>query len=170
MQRIHYKIACIRNDTHHKVSTDLVSRASAIGIETLKITNLLKNKKIAKALSDAGLGNFLTMLKPKADARGIPVTEADRFYASSTTCSCCSYKKKDLTLKERTYHCSECGISIDRDINAAINLRNVAVGQTETQNACGVPNQLSVQEAFRIDAQDAETGNCIWTQVKLFPV
>ncbi|MDE0088483.1 MAG: transposase [Candidatus Poribacteria bacterium] len=137
MQRIHYKIACIREDIHHKVSTDLVSRASAIGIETLKITNLLKNKKIAKALSDAGLGNFLTILKTKAETLGIPVTEADTFFASSKTCSGCGHKKKNLSLSERTYHCSQCGISIDRDINAAINLKPTTAGHAES-HACEV--------------------------------
>ena len=169
VQRIHYKIACIRNDTHHKVTNAIVNKASAIGIETLKITNMLKNKKLSKALSDTGIGNFLTILKTKAEARGISITEADTFFASSKTCSSCGHKKKDLQLKDRTYHCSQCGISIDRDINAAINLKNVAVGHTETQNACGVPNQSSVQEAFRIDAQDIETGKATWKQLSLFP-
>ena len=170
VQRVHYKIACLRNDTHHKVSTAIVKKASAIGIETLKITNLLKNKKLSKALSDTGIGNFLTILKTKAEARGITIVEAEQFYASSKTCSGCGHKKKDLQLKDRTYHCGQCGISIDRDVNAAINLRNVAVGQTETQNACGVLNQSSVQETFRIDAQDSETGKVVWKQLRLFPI
>ena len=143
VQRIHYKIACIRNDTHHKVSNAIVKKASAIGIETLKITNLLKNRKLAKALSDSGLGNFLSILKTKAEALGISITEADTFFASSKTCSSCGHKKKDLQLKDRTYHCSQCGISIDRDINAAINLKPATAGHAESY-ACGVPNQSSV--------------------------
>ncbi len=130
--RIHYRIACIRNDVHHKATTEIVNRASAIGIETLQVTNLLKNKKLARALSDSGLGGFLSKLKTKAETRHISVTEASHFYASSKTCSRCGHKKKDLTLKERTFQCSECGISIDRDVNAALNLRYVAVGHTET--------------------------------------
>ncbi|RKU07840.1 transposase, partial [Candidatus Poribacteria bacterium] len=128
VERVHYRIACIRNDAHHKATTDIVSKASAIGIETLKITNILKNRKLAKALSDSALGGFLLKLKTKAEALGIPVVEAPHFFASSKTCSCCGHKKKDLALSERTYHCSECGTSIDRDINAAINLRTLAVG------------------------------------------
>ncbi len=128
VERIHYRIACIRNDAHQKATTEIVNRASAIGIETLKVTNMLKNKKLAKALSDSALGGFLSKLKTKAEARGIPVTEADQFYASSKTCSHCRHKKKELALKERTYHCSQCDISIGRDINAALNLRTLAVG------------------------------------------
>ena len=126
--RIHYRIACIRNDAHHKATTDIVRRASAISIETLKITNMLKNKKLAKALSDSALGGFLNKLKTKADVFGILVLEAPQFYASSKTCSNCRHKKTDLTLSERTYHCSQCDYQIDRDINAAINLKHLAVG------------------------------------------
>lgn len=158
VERIHYRIACIRNDAHHKATTDIVNNASAIGIETLKITNMLKNRKLAKTLSDSALGAFLEKLKTKAETRGIPVTEADQFYASSKTCSSCGYRKKDLTLKDRTYQCSECGISIDRDVNAAINLRNVAVGHTETKNACGV--QIRPQS----EARETEAGKAIWQQ------
>ena len=156
--RIHYKIACIRTDAHHKATTDIVNKASAIGIETLKVTNMLKNKKLAKALSDSGLGGFLTQLKTKAETRGIPVREATQFYASSKTCSRCGHKKKDLALSERMYHCSECGISIDRDRNAAINLRNLAVGHTESLNACGV------RVRHHSDAVNAEAGKAVWQQ------
>ena len=169
VQRTHYKIACIRQDVHHKVSTDLVSRASAIGIETLKITNLIKNKKIAKALSDAGLGNFLTILKTKAETRGIPVTEAARFFASSKNCSSCGHKKKDLTLSERTYHCSECGISIDRDLNAAINLKPTTAGHAES-HACGVQRSPQFRKQFGKAARDTEAGKVSWKQLSLFPV
>ncbi|MDE0481722.1 MAG: transposase [Candidatus Poribacteria bacterium] len=163
VQRIHYRIACIRADNHHKVSTDIVNRVSAIGIETLKITNMLKNKKLAKALSDSALGNFLTILKTKSEARGIPIVEADQFYASSKTCSSCNYKKKNLTLSERTYQCSACSISIDRDVNAARNLRNVAVGHTETQNACGV------QRRPQSEARETEARKAVWQQ-QLLPI
>ena len=131
-ERIHYKIACIRNDAHHKATTEIVNMASVIGIETLKITNMLKNKNLAKALSDSALGGFLAMLKSKAEVFGIPVEEASQFYASSKTCSNCGHKKETLTLSDRHYQCSACGISIDRDQNAAINLKNLAVGHTES--------------------------------------
>ena len=130
--RLHYRIACMREDAHQKATTDIANRVSGIGIETLKVSNMLKNKKVAKALSDSALGGFLSMLKTKAEARGIKPKEAGQFFASSKTCSSCGNKKDDLKLSERTYHCSACGISIDRDVNAAINLRNVAVGHTET--------------------------------------
>ena len=131
VSKLHYRIACIRNDAHHKATTEIVNSASAIGIETLKITNMLKNKKLAKALSDSALGGFLSKLKSKAEVLGIPIIQAPQFYASSKTCSYCGHKKNELTLSERTYHCSQCNISIDRDANAAINLKLIAVGQAE---------------------------------------
>ena len=131
--KIHYRIACIRNDAHHKATTEIVNmRTSAIGIETLRITNMLKNRNLAKALSDSALGGFLEKLKSKAEMFGIRIIEAPEFYASSKTCSNCGHQKKELLLSERTYDCNACGISIDRDQNAAINLKLVAVGQAET--------------------------------------
>ena len=132
VERLHYRIACIRGDAHHKATTDIVNNASKIGIETLQITNLLKNKKLAKALSDSAFGGFLEKLKTKAESFGIPIVRSDRFFASSKTCSTCGHKKDDLTLSDRTYRCSECGTSIDRDVNAAINLKHVAAGHAET--------------------------------------
>ena len=129
--KLHYRIACIRNDAHHKATTEIVNNASAIGIETLKITNMLKNKKLAKALLDSALGGFLSKLKSKAEVLGIPIIQAPQFYASSKTCSHCGCRKDELSLSERTYHCSHCGVSIDRDVNAAINLKHIAVGQAE---------------------------------------
>ena len=138
VERIHYRIACIRRDAQHKATTEIVNSASMIGIETLKITNMLKNKKLAKALSDSALGGFLEKLKSKAEVLGISVIEAPQFYASSKTCSRCGHKKDELSLSERQYHCGACGYSVDRDVNAAINLKHLAVGHTERVNACGV--------------------------------
>ena len=133
VERLHYKIACIRNDAHRKATTEIVNmETSVIGIETLKIQKMLKNKNLAKALSDSSLGGFLALLKSKAEVLGIPIVEAPRFYASSKTCSNCGAKTKELSLSERTYDCGVCGHSIDRDVNAAINLRNLAVGQAES--------------------------------------
>ena len=89
---------------------------------------MLKNRKVAKTLSDSALGGFLSKLKTKSETLEIPVTEAPQFFASSKTCSKCGHKKKELKLSERTYHCSQCDYQIDRDVNAAINLKHLAVG------------------------------------------
>ena len=120
--RVHYRIGNLREDAHHQATTKIARKASAIGIETLNISRLLKNRKLAKALSDSALSRFLTMLKYKTERRGIPITQADIFFASSKTCSHCGHKKKHLTLSDRVYNCLKCGFSCDRDLNAAINL------------------------------------------------
>ena len=138
LEHVHYKIACIRQDAQQKATTDIVKQASAIGIETLKVTNMLKNHKVAKALSDSALGGFLALLRSKAEALGIPIVQASQFFASSKTCSHCEHKKEALTLSDRVYHCDACGYTQDRDVNAAINLKHLAVGHTESLNACGV--------------------------------
>ena len=122
LSAVHARIGNIREDAHHQATLRIVRKASAIGIETLKVTNMLKNRKLSRSLSDSALGGFLTKLKYKAERRGIPITEAPQCFASSKTCSNCGHKKADLTLSERTYHCSECGFECDRDLNAAINL------------------------------------------------
>ena len=119
---VHARVGNIRSDAHHQATIRIVRKACVIGIETLNISGLLKNRKIAKALSDSALGGFLSKLKYKAERRGIPIDEADRFFASSKTCSNCGHKKKDLRLSDRTYHCTECGFEADRDLNAAYNL------------------------------------------------
>ena len=119
---VHTRIANIRNDAHHQATIRIVRKASVIGIETLNVSGLLKNRKIAKALSDSALGSFLSKLKYKADRRGIPVIQASRFFASSKTCSNCGHKKAALSLADRVYHCEKCEYHADRDFNAAKNL------------------------------------------------
>ena len=138
LERLHYRVACIREDAHQKATTEIVNKASAIVVETLKITNMLKNRNIAKALADSALGRFLALIRSKAETLGIPIIEAPQFFASSKTCSSCGNKRDDLSLSERVYHCSICGYSIDRDVNAAINLKHLAAGHAESLNACGV--------------------------------
>ena len=135
VERIHCRIACIREDAHQKATTEVVRSASVIGIETLKITNMLKNRKLAKALSDSALGGFLSQLKSKAETSGVKIVEAPQFFASSKTCSNCGEKKEALSLTDREYHCEHCGFIADRDVNAAINLRTLAIGSVESLNA-----------------------------------
>ena len=98
LARIHYRIACIREDAQHKATTEIVMSACAIGIEPLKVTHMLKNTKLAKALSDSALGRFLDKLKSKAATLGIPMVQASQFFASSKTCSACGQKKTELSL------------------------------------------------------------------------
>ena len=96
-----------------------------------QVTHLLKNRRVAKALSDSALGGFLSKLVTKAEALGVKVVKADKFFASSKTCSACGHKKENLTLADRMYHCEACGATLERDLNAALNLTPAAAGLLE---------------------------------------
>ena len=137
--KIHYKIANIRKDNLHKLTTYLAKNHSEVVIEDLNVRGMSKNHKLASAILDGGFYEFRRQLSYKCEWYGSQLTVVDRFYPSSKTCSCCGTIKKELKLIERIYHCESCKISIDRDFNAAINLRNKAVSYTAS--ACGVPNQ-----------------------------
>jgi putative transposase len=95
-------------------------------IETLNVKGMLKNRKLARALSDASLSEFHRQIRYKAEWMGVEIVEAPRFYPSSKTCSGCGNVKQDLTLSDRTYKCGSSDLEIDRDLNAAINLIDLA--------------------------------------------
>ena len=91
-------------------------------MENINVTGMMKNKHLSKAILEQSLTEFKRQIKYKSKFYGIEFVEADRFYPSSKTCSCCGSIKKDLKLSDRIYKCGECGLIIDRDKNAAINL------------------------------------------------
>lgn len=160
VQKIHYRIACIREDVHHKASTAIVKSASVIGIESLRVLGLLKNRRLSKALSDAALSGFLTMLRYKAEACGVEIIKAPSNFPSSKQCSACGHKKKTLSLSDRTYHCEACGFVMDRDLNAAHNLRTLAASLTERQNGHGArvsPDSQAVRDELATTT-DMKTG------------
>ncbi len=140
LARLHARIANVRTDAHHQATHRILQGISALGIESLTVKGLMKNRKLSKALADASLGGFLVKLKYKAVWRGIRIVSADKFWPSTQRCSSCGYVKRGefkLTLKDREYHCGICGWVEDRDVNAAINLRQLASSTEESQNACG---------------------------------
>lgn len=130
-----FKVSCVRSDAIHKSTTSILRGADVVVIETLNVKGMLKNRKLARALSDASLSEFHRQIRYKAEWKGIEVVEAPRFYPSSKTCSGCGNVKQDLKLSDRTYRCGSCGLEIDRDLNAALNLRNLAGSSPVT--ACG---------------------------------
>jgi putative transposase len=121
--RTHARVANIRNDFLHKLSTRLVRENQAIVLEDLAVGNMLKNRSLARSISDAGWSEFRRQVTYKAPAAGCELLTVDRFYPSSKTCSGCGNSKSDLSLKDRVYRCAACGIELDRDHNAALNLR-----------------------------------------------
>ncbi len=121
--KIHYKIKNSRLDFLHKLSTELVNKYNAISIEDLNMKGMSQALKFGKSVSDNGWGMFSTMLKYKTELAGKQLLKIDKFYPSSKTCSVCGTVKQDLKLSDRVYVC-KCGNSIDRDLNASINIKN----------------------------------------------
>ena len=128
VQKIFYRLNCIRDDYNNKI-VDEITRAKLkyITIEDLKVSNMMKNKHLSKAIQEQNFYSIRTKLINKCKERNIELRLVDTFYPSSKTCSCCGGIKKDLKLKDRIYKCSSCGLEIDRDYNASINLEKAKV-------------------------------------------
>ena len=120
--RLHEKIMSCRKDKLHKISIDLIRRYDVVCCEDLNVNGMVKNHKLAKSISDASWGAFVTMLGYKAKWYGKTLVKIDRFYPSSKICHHCGYIKGDLKLKDREWTCPQCGELIDRDLNAAKNI------------------------------------------------
>lgn len=115
----------LRNHFHWHLANRLCSNSHTIIVESLNVLGMMKNRKLSHSISYLGWSMFLNKLQQKAKEYGTSIKEAPRFFASSKICSKCGYKKENLTLADRTYICDECGFEINRDINAAINLKSL---------------------------------------------
>ena len=125
---LHKRINDIRTNHLHQTTTAIVkTKPSRIVMETLNVKGMMKNRHLSKAIAAQKFYEFKRQMQYKCEAYGIELVEVDRFYPSSKTCSHCGHIKRDLKLKDRVYICPECGLVIDRDLNAAINLANYQV-------------------------------------------
>ena len=123
--RVHNKIANCRSDFHHKLSRRIVDENQVVCVENLAVSNMVKNRKLAKAISQVGWRQFCTMLKYKCEEEGKVYQEVDRFFPSSKTCNVCLNQVDSLPLKTRKWNCGNCGTkNIDRDVNASLNIRD----------------------------------------------
>ena len=141
--RLQEKITSCRNDKLHKISVELIRRYDVVCCEDLNVKGMAKNHHLAKAVSDASWGTFVTMLEYKAKWYGKELVKIGRFYPSSKTCHHCGHVKEDLSLEDRYYTCPNCGELIDRDLNAAKNildegLRNISAGTVDYTDGEGV--------------------------------
>ena len=126
LSRTYERIRNIRKDFLHKISTHITTKYKYICIEDLKVSNMIKNKNLSKYIAQQGWREFRTMLEYKAEKYDCKIITADRWFPSSQICSCCDnvlQGKDKLKLSQRVYHCHECNNKIDRDYNAAVNLK-----------------------------------------------
>ena len=134
--RLHDRVANQRLDAMHKLTTRIAETFSDISIEDLHVAGMVKNRHLAKHIADAAFGEFRRQLEYKTARTGARLHVVNRWYRSSKTCSGCGSAKAKLSLSERTYTCEGCGLVLDRDLNAAINIC-VAGSAQETINAHG---------------------------------
>jgi putative transposase len=136
---LHRKVANQRANTLHSFTSRLAKTKSVVVIEDLNVSGMLKNHHLAQAIGDVGFGEFRRQLTYKAAWYGCRVMVASRWEPSSKTCSQCGWEDEHLTLADRVFRCQnpECGLALDRDLNAALNLAKLAGSSSESQTACG---------------------------------
>lgn len=144
LARLHAKIADTRNDFLHKLSTEIINENQVIVLEDLNVSGMIKNRKLARAISDLGWRSFRTMLEAKGVMYGRDVRVIDRWIPTSQICSSCGFKGGKKELNVRDWTCLNCGTHHDRDINASKNIL-VAGGHSETINGCGDKHKSNVK-------------------------
>lgn len=144
LARTHRKVKLARKTNLHKISTYLCTRYSTVVLEDLNVQGMVKNHKLARAISDCGFGTLRTMVENKAKQTKTKVVFADRFFPSSKTCSACGFIKEDLLLSHRVFKCNNCGFEADRDLNASINLEKLGACCSEVK-----PVETSVSESVK---------------------
>jgi putative transposase len=130
LARLYARIGNLRRESLHQLTTALTRRFHTIGIEDLNVRGMLGNHRLARAIADMGFYELRRQLTYKAAWRGGQIVVIDRWYPSSKTCSCCGFTLERLALGQRRWCCPGCGVEHDRDVNAATNLRDMAVSST----------------------------------------
>ncbi|GAB3831680.1 IS607 family element RNA-guided endonuclease TnpB [Dactylosporangium cerinum] len=141
--RAHARVADLRRDGLHKLTTRLACTYGTVVVEDLHVAGMLRNRRLARHIADAGFAEFRRQLAYKTVWNGGRLVVADRWYPSSKTCSRCGAVKAKLPLRERTYTCTSCGLVLDRDVNAARNLADLAVQPTDPETGTGMGGVVS---------------------------
>lgn len=149
LANLHEDVVNKRKDFLHKVSTQLIRENQTIAIETLAVKNMIKNHNLAQAIHDVSWSTFVSMLEYKADWYGKNILRIGQFAPSSKTCSNCGAINKELQLKDREWTCSNCSSVLDRDVNAACNIKSFALknylsGEHRLKNQDELPRLLGV--------------------------
>ncbi|GAA1652552.1 IS607 family element RNA-guided endonuclease TnpB [Catellatospora bangladeshensis] len=145
LARAHARVANLRADGLHKLSTTLAVTYGTIVVEDLNVAGMIRNRRLARYIADVGWATLRRQLEYKTTWNGSRLVVADRWFASSKTCSSCGVVRPKLRLRVRIYTCEQCGLSLDRDLNAAINLQQyVARSGRETQNGRGADRETTL--------------------------
>jgi len=158
---LHIKIRNIRKDFLHKLSNLIIKNYSGICVEDLNIKGMLKNRRLAKSVSDLGWSEFIRILEYKCLWTGKTLLKAGRFFPSSKLCHYCHYKNDKLKLSDRMWTCPECGASHDRDLNAAINLKDYFFSTLGTRGFKAGGDDIGLKLAFASNAIVNETRSSI---------
>lgn len=137
LAKLHYHISNVRKDYLHKITSKIIDENQVIVLEDLKVSNMMKNHRLAQTISDVGLHEFRRQVEYKAKWNGRKVIFADTFFPSSKTCSCCGWKNSDLKLTDRVFECKVCDMKLDRDLNASFNLKQIYTESSLEIQTCG---------------------------------
>ena len=161
-RKLHARVVNVRNDNHHKATTAIAKSSGRVVVETLNVSGMVRNRRLSRAISDAGMAGFLTKLEYKCGWYGAEFVKADRWFPSSRLCAHCGWKNESMTLSDREWWCGGCGALNERDYNAAVNLENwpglsfpvsgrgervrpampAAVGEASTDSALHLPGAV----------------------------
>ena len=151
--KLHKRVANLRREQAHRLTTSLTREFGIIGVETLNVRGLQANRRLARHIADVGWGTILAQLAYKTAWAGSSLVSADRFYPSSKTCSACGSVKAKLGLAERVFTCDNCGLVLDRDLNAALNLAQVAHQHAQ---AGGIQSYVARTGRFTLTARGGQ--------------
>jgi putative transposase len=160
LAREHLRVANVRKNALHQVTSQLARAKSAVVLEDLNVSGMVKNHALAQAILDVGFSEFRRQMIYKGQWYGCQVILADRFYPSSKRCSQCGHVQATLELGTRVYTCEHCGLMIDRDLNAAINLEQLTTGSSPERYACGESISPGYQ-AVLIEAGTEQQSICV---------
>jgi putative transposase len=166
LAKAHYRVSCQRADSLHKMTTHVAGTYALIGLEDLNAKGMVASHHLAQVVSDASFFEIKRQLLYKSEQHGGSVQLVDRWYPSSKTCSGCGQIKPSLLLSERVFVCEVCGLTLDRDFNASINIRKealrlvtdvAAVASSSHEFACGVERSGSLCAGNETVCDEAST-------------
>jgi putative transposase len=159
LRKLHYRIACIRKDAAHKLTTSLASRFQTIVIEDLNVSGMAKNHSLAGSILDGLFRETRRQLEYKTAMRGGRVVVADRFYPSSKRCSCCGHINQAVVLGVSEWTCPKCGVIHDRDENASDNLEQLGAACPEVTRGETAALAMS-QDVVKLRSRNRELNPC----------